>query len=1625
MKKFIAFICSASILLTQVCASAEFVFSGNLNTQATLIVEGEDLTDFGESTATHTAVERAGASGGKVLQIVAASHNVPPAGGTISVPHYDARYVTDITEYGTYNIWVRIGTNNSIFFAIDGGKYSRYGAGATANTVDSVDPTYTWRRIGARYKEPGDTLEILIAHSYAKNQLDKIVITTDNTFQPSGNLATGQSGPAAVPTADTTLFYPIAGFKPTQGHPRVYITEDKIAELRENAKQPEMANFLQTMSNQAHYTVTSDMSQREEGKQYLPNTNVYLRARAMWYLLGYANEAHARKTIEHCIKYLKTSVYPDIGDITRSIGDQMEAAAIVYDWLYDLLTENEKKIIIAKLKDLALQKEIGYPPVGNEVYGHDGEREIFWDMLSAGIAIYDEDPEIFNLAAGMYEKMVPSRQLFNASGNHPSGDSYGTWRLNCELMSEMLLKPLGVPLDSRIGKDVWKVPLRWIYSRKPTGGVFREGDTATPKYFEYQLNRTPAMMALIPNLYPDAPYSDLYYGEWLMNESLVNWASMPFYMLILWDKDNPNEVNLGSDMPLTYYSTYPLTQMYARTSWQKGIDAPTAMAYMQGREKLTDIHDHPDLGSFQIFYKGMLANDSVGGEEEGYKGGWLTTMDANWARRSISHNLVTVKDPEEVFFDNSYIYEKDWMVVSNDGGQDWHNLLDARFMTSYEDLLNRKELAKTEGIYVGPNEYTPEFSYLQTDITNAYSGKRVNKDTGVSLLEDLAFENVSGTVVERTKIFEKLGIETNPYEDFYDKFDAQYPVVKKLTDNTRSMVFIDLFNDDYPAAFICFDKVDSTNANFEKNWLLHMLEQPTVSGNTTIVTRKDFGFNGKMVVKTMLPENLDIEIIGGEGKSTWVDGKNYGDIVDGADEGGGWRIEISPSVASKQDLFLNAMYVTDYDRNLPELPMYKEESGNYVGVTVMDRVVMFAKDAEDATTTFTLNIRDNNNGGDMSVMVADVAPGVWTVSGGGKTQKVEVTDEQCALYFKCKAGAYTITKADGSKADKITYPKAEKPAIGDYQIYGSDGLFRNQKSPTKLIDGVPYLAAVDYLPYYGAKVTENADGGVTVKVGALRSATLFPNSKRVLINGQESRIENEPKIIDGKLYINLADIEDTINCKVTYDQNAYVLKVTQLDAPEEDTSTLIELVKHNTDSVPTGTRIYANVKMLEEGQRVMFIKDGIKADADIDANFRYYTELGSGWHEITAAICDKDGNIITQTDLELYFGVDLAGEEDVKTNVDFSRAFDKNWTSADYEAIGLKAETTKSFASKSIASKSENGNGYVELVGWGHKFTDPKATFDSNGNLLTGDYGNHTPDIATIYSLANGAYDISFDWRADRVEVINKDGTISETRYFADKTKTFGQILTAPRYSSSGNTPLSNNASGGGILSIYGHNDSKYSTFSPFTVTNEGVFSAVYYEGNEKKSVVLDIDPAEWNNFRVVIDTNASKIWLYVNGVIVATGDARVNIETKDENGNVISTEILPIKKIRTPYAQGIRIYGNVDGEKGTVRSYTHVDNFVFKRYNDGVSSKPKTATSNATENGIGIVFENFAENEKIADMAIISQTKDNTYEIHKYDATNAPTYKYFNFNNLANRVFIWSMGNLKPIKEDVIIPAQ
>ena len=129
----------------------------------------------------------------------------------------------------------------------------------------------------------------------------------------------------------------------------------------------------------------------------------------------------------------------------------------------------------------------------------------------------------------------------------------------------------------------------------------------------------------------------------------------------------------------------------------------------------------------------------------------------------------------------------------------------------------------------------------------------------------------------------------------------------KLREFTRAFLYI------RPDIFVVFDRVEATQANFEKTWLLHSAYEPELSAKTAVISNG----KGKLQVQTLLPLDPEIKKIGGAGREFEVNGRNYPptDKKDyDADEAGRWRIEIKPKERSERQYFLNVLTTSDEDK---------------------------------------------------------------------------------------------------------------------------------------------------------------------------------------------------------------------------------------------------------------------------------------------------------------------------------------------------------------------------------------------------------------------------------------------------------------------------------------------------------------------------------------------------------------------------------------------------------------------------------------------------------------------------------------------------------------------------------------
>ena len=757
--------------------------------------------------------------------------------------------------------------------------------------------------------------------------------------------------------------YPAPTFTPPAGHPRVYFRAEDLPRLRANAHKPQnelaWTRFLDNLETGTD-GVLDPPANPAKG-----NMDSEVLSIISCYALDYAlrgDEAHGRRAIKAMRNYTRTVRYP-----TRdynNTGQTVFTIGVVYDWCYPLLGEGDKSALYDAAVATMSKMEIGWPPVGQgNVTGHGVEGQIFRDILAVGVAMYDEHPEIYNIAAGrFFSRMVEPKLFMYPAHTHHQGSHYSNYRGKWEMLATFIFDRMGLP--EVFGPDQRYAMYRTLYARRPDGQVLHEGDT--------HINNRPA------DVYYADPYRTLmlaanyFHDPYLKMEALRespgfapmrprgNQAMDCVELLVF--NDPGLEPRPLDELPLTHYFPSPKGAMIARTGWEDGVDSPAAVVEMKINEWYFANHMHLDAGAFQIYYRGVLANDSgyyqAGDRSKGPSNngasGYGSLHDINYNKRSIAHNVVTVYDPNETFVSERWAK----LPVTNDGGQrmpnQWREPVE---QTDFLDPRNAYRIGAVLAHTFGPGPDTPDYTYLEGDLTRAYS--------------------------------------------------------RKIRAYQRSFAFFNLKDDDTPGVLVVFDRVVSSNPDFRKAWLLHGLEEPEIAGSRTVFKDTREGYTGKLTVDTLLPEPDDAEItaIGGPGRQFLVDGVNYPVTLHegGINEGGGWRIEVSPKTHRATDYFLNVLQIGNHTPDTPAMPVEKLETPTHLGARVGDRVVYFARSPGRVAGPVELHFE----AGRVRVLVADLKAGTWTLERyGHKVGSITVTEDGGVAYFGAQRGNYRLVRTD-------------------------------------------------------------------------------------------------------------------------------------------------------------------------------------------------------------------------------------------------------------------------------------------------------------------------------------------------------------------------------------------------------------------------------------------------------------------------------------------------------------------------------------------------------------------------------------------------------------------------------------
>jgi len=457
----------------------------------------------------------------------------------------------------------------------------------------------------------------------------------------------------------------------------------------------------------------------------------------------------------------------------------------------------------------------------------------------------------------------------------------------------------------------------YLYKLLPDGTPSREGDN------EYPIldGRDTALLGYAVNRFKDP------YAAWLLRKSGFFSKQWVIPVLeFLWDDPEviPRDPALASELELPrqrYFSG--VGHLVIRDGWKPEC---TWIEFDCG--PYFSKHQHLDQNQLVLYHGGYLAIDSGADYTDTESPHYL-----NYYRRTVAHNSVLVYDPEEKFFWSSNL-----LPAANDGGQRMDSSRYWNTVRNQEDFRNTRDLWNLGSMRVV--DFVPgQYHYALGDASDAYSRK-------------------------------------------------------KLKTFTREIVYLPEQN-----LLFVFDRVVSAHPSFRKAWLLHGVNPPAVGQDTGQEKAKDFQQastfrfregSGEVLVHSLLPRERVVTRRGGPGADFYAPGDDHGGPWGSGEnwpleppEGaplpedpkarhmwktfwgedfdhilssnrknvvpGGWRIEVSPSIPSEEDLFLHVFEIGDVGKTGTKR-MQLVEGFNFVGAaSERGPIVLFAAEGTVAS----------------------------------------------------------------------------------------------------------------------------------------------------------------------------------------------------------------------------------------------------------------------------------------------------------------------------------------------------------------------------------------------------------------------------------------------------------------------------------------------------------------------------------------------------------------------------------------------------------------------------------------------------------------------------------------------------
>lgn len=768
-------------------------------------------------------------------------------------------------------------------------------------------------------------------------------------------------------------------FFPTRGaHPRLIVTEGTVDDLKAFLSLPEnehLKNKILGMADKDDILNGFTVNYKNGVLfRYSETQLAELEAKALSYLIT-GDEVYGIEAIIAAKEMLLTLVYPSElhMDTYHGASHTMTTVALVFDWCYGLMSEDDKLEIIAGVVNL-MCPQMEYDlfenpkPTPGAVSGHGTGPQILRDYVTVALAFYDEAPDLWEYVGGMfYEDYVPVIDVCYAGGWGSQGTGgYGTSKYYLYTWAAAMIKSSTgeIPYENAdgarlaahfwlshltagnetyfstgdstatglgIGADWYYLfPAAWLYGDPNLAAVaYRFTDGYSKYFYNFSNAMTPALMAAFASGFPDF---------------------------------SPEE---AEKLDTVQYFSSPAGQMTARSDWSDNA----AVVLMKIGEMTMSNHDNLDHGTFQIWYKGLLAADS------GAYNKYLSNSHRYYRQSTVAYNGLLIFNPT---------------------------------LSDSEPVINGSTVTNAERYY--------------------YSGSQVRRDEATDINVWLSGSYDLGTVTAHDYSYAPDGSAEYAYiaGDVTAAYDA-----RTVDLVARRMLTVFTGDQDVPMIFFTFDSISSKEKSYRKSFLLHTVNEPEIDKEN--LTAEVKAGDGRLILQSVTGADKLVKI-GGKGYAYWISnadyenpdgtpsGKNCTDsytVTDGAETVWG-RLELSSVGECRTDM-LTAMYVTDKnnDKTLPVLNISTDELD---AAQIYGTVAAFVKSEDLAFRAFSLKVQGN---GLYTYFISGIETGTWHVTLDGVRVATVYSEEGSGLVsFIAPTGEITLTPGSdviGESGGRIIY----------------------------------------------------------------------------------------------------------------------------------------------------------------------------------------------------------------------------------------------------------------------------------------------------------------------------------------------------------------------------------------------------------------------------------------------------------------------------------------------------------------------------------------------------------------------------------------------------------------------------